>query len=740
IDTMLRATIRSYVTDEAARKQLLDRVPDLEQAVRQVMIEKAAIKGDNTKFGDIVLQQLQALGMAAPGEQAYEELAAILRILPVAFHNVKAIFSSKEKKEPGQGGVFSIFVNDLCKGCAACVDACGKHEALVMAPETEEVHTNYKSAIQFLNILGDTPRKYLGLYDPENPQDSKAAALKNMLMQRSKYEALVSGDGACAGCGEKSVLHAVASITEAMMRPMFHHKAARFEEKAAALEKEGVKLLADFKKRDAEGYRLFRRTIAHILLGLGASTPQEVDERLEAEFKGDDQTIIEALVAVLRQEAYNLRDLQAIEGRLPNGMAAMAMTANTGCNTVYGSTPPNNPHPYPWMNSLFQDGATIGWLVGESFIYDHARRSVLPERFTDMLLAGFPGSFNEEDYFHFTHFTDMDMTDQEVLELPKVWAVGGDGGMGDIGYQNVSKVVMQNRPNVKILLLDTQVYSNTGGQNSESSPMPGGFDMNQFGKATQGKHSEHKSVAESFVSGHGSPYVAQVSMANSGTLYKAVLDGLYYRGTAFFQTYTACMPEHGIPDYAAEIQALRIRDSRGLPEFIFNPSKGETYAEALDVKTNQSYKTDWATKMAPVTKKRYLYTAAHWAFTEARFRYHHKKIKAEDTAGMIRLEDKLKLVTMDDIIHRRHTDPNHRAYIPDFGIYAVDYDDQGNEVYRALSRHMVVFVVERRKAWRLLQSRAGIVNEDYLAQKALLEKIDKDGMSIEEALGEPAEA
>ena len=740
IDTMLRATIRSYVTDEGTRKQLLDRVPELEQGVRQVMIEKAAIKGDNTKFGDIVLQQLQALGMTAPGEQAYEELAAILRILPVAFHNVKAIFSSKEKKEPGQGGVFSIFVNDLCKGCAACVDACGKHEALVMAPETEEVHTNYKSAIQFLNILGDTPRKYLGLYDPENPQDSKAAALKNMLMQRSKYEALVSGDGACAGCGEKSVLHAVASITEAMMRPMFHHKAARFEEKAAALEKEGARLLADFKKRDAEGYRLFRRTIAHILLGLGASTPQEVDKRLEAEFKGNDQTLIEALVAVLRQEAYNLRDLQAIEGRLPNGMAAMAMTANTGCNTVYGSTPPNNPHPYPWMNSLFQDGATIGWLVGESFIYDHARRSVLPERFTDMLLAGFPDSYSEEDYFHFTHFTDMDMTDQEVLELPKVWAVGGDGGMGDIGYQNVSKVVMQNRPNVKILLLDTQVYSNTGGQNSESSPMPGGFDMNQFGKATQGKHSEHKSVAESFVSGHGSPYVAQVSMANSGTLYKAVLDGLYYRGTAFFQTYTACMPEHGIPDYAAEIQALRIRDSRGLPEFIFNPSKGETYAEALDVKTNQSYKTDWATKMAPVTKKRYLYTAAHWAFTEARFRYHHKKIKAEDTAGMIRLEDKLKLVTMDDIIHRRHTDPNHRAYIPDFGVYAVDYDDQGNEVYRALSRHMVVFVVERRKAWRLLQSRAGIVNEDYLAQKALLEKIDKDGMSIEEALGEPAEA
>jgi pyruvate-ferredoxin/flavodoxin oxidoreductase len=65
------------------------------------------------------------------------------------------------------------------------------------------------------------------------------------------------------------------------------------------------------------------------------------------------------------------------------------------------------------------------------------------------------------------------MTDQEVVELPKVWAVGGDGGMGDIGYQNTSKVILQNRPNVKVLMLDTQLYSNTGGQNSDSSTHAG---------------------------------------------------------------------------------------------------------------------------------------------------------------------------------------------------------------------------------------------------------------------------
>ena len=155
---------------------------------------------------------------------------------------------------------------------------------------------------------------------------------------------------------------------------------------------------------------------------------------------------------------------------------------------------------------------------------------------------------SEEEYYHFTHFTDALMTDQEIVELPKVWVVGGDGGIGDIGYQNTSKVMLQNRPNVKVLMLDTQVYSNTGGQNSDSTPMLGGNDMNVFGSATQGKNTEKKTVAETFLAGHGSPFVAQVSMANAPKLYRAILDGLEYRGTMFLQAFTTCQPEHGVPD------------------------------------------------------------------------------------------------------------------------------------------------------------------------------------------------
>ena len=142
-------------------------------------------------------------------------------------------------------------------------------------------------------------------------------------------------------------------------------------------------------------------------------------------------------------------------------------------------------------------------------------------------------------------------------------------------------------------MLDTQVYSNTGGQNSDSTPMLGGNDMNVFGAATQGKNHEKKTVAETFLAGHGSPFVAQVSIANAPKLYRSILDSLEYRGTAFLQCFTTCQPEHGVADDLALTQAQRVRDSRGAPEFVFNPRLGETYQEALDVKGNPSIDIDW---------------------------------------------------------------------------------------------------------------------------------------------------
>jgi pyruvate-ferredoxin/flavodoxin oxidoreductase len=528
------------------------------------------------------------------------------------------------------------------------------------------------------------------------------------------------------------VLKAITSVTEAYMRPLYHAKAERFRAKASDLEKVGVQKLAELKARNEQEYALLRQAIAHLVMGLGGEDEKDTKARIAAHGEITDGDLVHAIATVLLQEAFNHMNLQAIDGRLANGMSVMAMAAHTGCNTVYGSTPSNNPHPYPWMNSLFQDGITVGWLLGESFIVDHARRSVVPERLTDILLNRTENVINAREYYEFTHFTDALMTDQEILELPKVWVVGGDGGMGDIGYQNTSKVILQNRPNVKALMLDTQVYSNTGGQNSDSTPMLGGNDMNVFGAATQGKNVEKKTVAETFLAGHGSPFIAQISIANAPKLYRAILEGIEYRGTAFLQCFTTCQPEHGVADDMALTQAQRVRDSRGAPEFVFNPRLGETYQESLDLKGNPSMEKDWYETKFKATNEPYRYTVAHWCATEARFRNHLKKIKKDDTGKLIPLENMLVRITQQDVVYRRYLVPEHRSYIPDFGVYIKVPGPKGDVEYRSLSRQLVMFCVERRKAWRMLQSKAGIENKEYKAQRAILADVDSGKISHED--------
>jgi pyruvate-ferredoxin/flavodoxin oxidoreductase len=745
LSTLLGTAVTRYVADPAERRKMLDKLPEIDKLTRQRML--AEIK-TGTPLPTIIREVTETVdGFSA---EAKTQFFSIVDKVPMAYQKVNAIFSSPERKTPGSGGIFSIFVSDLCKGCAACVTACGDHMALKMVQETEEVNAEHESGTAFLNLLPDTAQKFLGLYNGANPADSKTATLRNMLMVRTNYDALVAGDGACAGCGEKSVLRSIAAVTEAYMRPVFHAKSDRFISKAGDLEKTGAAKLAAIKESCPEDYARLRQAIAHLVMGLGGEDTKDTKARIAA-YEAEHGTItdaqlVEAIAAVLLTEAFNHKNLQPIDGRLANGMSVMAMAAHTGCNTVYGSTAPNNPHPYPWMNSLFQDGVTVGWLMGESFIVDHARRSVLPERLADILLtreAGDPANsslsagseskwFSAEEYYRLTHFTDALMTDQEIVELPKVWVVGGDGGIGDIGYQNTSKVMLQNRPNVKVLMLDTQVYSNTGGQNSDSTPMLGGNDMNVFGSATQGKNTEKKTVAETFLAGHGSPFVAQVSMANAPKLYRAILDGLEYRGTMFLQCFTTCQPEHGVADDMALFQAQRVRDSRGAPEFVFNPRLGETYQEALDVKGNPSIDLDWYETKSKVTNEPYRYTVAHWCVTEARFRNHLKKLKPEQIEGKIPLDNMLVRITQQDVVYRYYLLPEHRSFIPDFGVYIFVPDENGKNTYYALSRQLVMFCVERRKAWRMLQSKAGIVNREYQAQKAILADLEAGKISKDE--------
>jgi len=728
VGTVLKTAAHYYVTDAAERQKLIGELKTVEERARARMVEAVKAR-TKVPFKDILREEVAQLAGVAQG--AREQFIGIIDQLPLAYSNVPAIFRSLEQKNPGSGGLFQIYVSDLCKGCGECVQVCGDHDALRMVTETEELNAEHTTAQIFSRLLPDTPQKFLGLYRDDDAANSREAALRNHLMVRRNYEALVSGDGACAGCGEKSVLRAAASVTEAYMRPLYHQKADRLRSKMQRLENEGLNKLAALRQRSEDEYNLYKRAVAHALMGLGGENDQDTDRRLDQHGPISDESIIQAIVDVLRQDAFNHRELQSVDGRASNGMSVMMMGASTGCNTVYGSTPPSNPHPYPWMNSLFQDGATISWLLGESVILNHARRSVVPERLTDVLLDRAEAVISRADYFNYTHMDDSLMTAQEIRELPKVWVVGGDGALGDIGFQNVSKVVLQNRPNVKMLMLDTQVYSNTGGQNSDSSNMLGGYDMNQFGTASQGKLIEKKSVAEAFTSGHGSPFVAQVSMANAAKLYKSMLDGLEYRGTAFFQCYTTCQPEHGVGDNMSADQAKLARDSRSMPEFVFNPQLGETASESFSLKGNPSLDRDWWRTKYKSTGEEYNFSVAHWAVTEGRFRKHLKAVKEEEIPELIHLDDMLTMITQDDVVNRRVFDPTHRSCVPNFGCY-IRAEINGKMRHFTVSRQMVLFAVERRKAWRMLQSKAGVVNKDYLAQKSLLAKLDKGELQLAE--------
>src|SRR5207247_3378636 len=288
LDTILRTAVTNYVTDAGERQKMLRLMPEIEKRTRSMMRE--GLTKDPLPLPQIIQKVTNEVNGFSP--EAKRQFFDVIDKVPMAYEKANAIFATPEKRSPGAGGVFSIFVSDLCKGCAACVTACGEHQALRMVQETEQVNAEHETGTAFLNLLPDTSQKYLGLYNDARPQDSKTATLRNMLMVRRNYDALVSGDGACAGCGEKSILKAITSVTEAYMRPVFHAKADRLRAKADQLEQEGVKKLAAIKERSPEEYAMFRQAVAQLLMGLGGEDDKDTKARLAQHGPISDEEII----------------------------------------------------------------------------------------------------------------------------------------------------------------------------------------------------------------------------------------------------------------------------------------------------------------------------------------------------------------------------------------------------------------------------------------------------------------
>jgi len=172
-----------------------------------------------------------------------------------------------------------------------------------------------------------------------------------------------------------------------------------------------------------------------------------------------------------------------------------------------------------------------------------------------------------------------------------LWIVGGDGAMNDIGFQSLSRMLASGM-DIKVIVLDTQVYSNTGGQTSTSSFKGQDAKMSFHGKVIAGKKENRKELANICLM-HKDVYVAQTTCSHVNHFYKAVMDANEYPGPAVINVYTTCQPEHGVGDNLAEHQAKLAADSRSFPIFIYDPRKGSKIKERLSLAGNPNVKDDW---------------------------------------------------------------------------------------------------------------------------------------------------
>jgi pyruvate ferredoxin oxidoreductase beta subunit len=222
--------------------------------------------------------------------------------------------------------------------------------------------------------------------------------------------------------------------------------------------------------------------------------------------------------------------------------------AATGCNTVYTSTYPYNPYLVPWTNSLFENAPADA--------------------------MGVRSRWNQMGW-----------------EDKPLWCIGGDGAMYDIGFQSLSRLLASGL-NIKVFVLDTQVYSNTGGQASTATFTGQNAKMSLHGKKIHGKQERRKEIAQIAMM-HPRTYVAQTTCAHTNHFYKSVLGALDFDGPAVISCYTTCQPEHGVADNMASDQARLAVDARAFPLLIHDPRKGDRIKQRLSLQGNPSVKQDW---------------------------------------------------------------------------------------------------------------------------------------------------
>ncbi len=271
----------------------------------------------------------------------------------------------------------------------------------------------------------------------------------------------------------------------------------------------------------------------------------------------------------------------------------MLVANATGCSMIYCSSTPSTPfvndkngEGVAWANSLFEDNAEFGYGMALANNYKEARILKIMEDNKDNVAPELKAAFEKYLEVHGDRDAEREvaptikelaakeanadvksLADEDLISK-SIWIVGGDGWAYDIGYGGLDHVLANNL-NVNVLVLDTEVYSNTGGQSSKSSQAASIAKFAAGGKTTAKKDLGQIAMA------YGHVYVAQISMgANKAQTLKALKEAESYDGPSLIIAYSPCA-EHGIKGGLANHQRTQAKavECGYLDLYRFDPRK-----------------------------------------------------------------------------------------------------------------------------------------------------------------------
>lgn len=217
----------------------------------------------------------------------------------------------------------------------------------------------------------------------------------------------------------------------------------------------------------------------------------------------------------------------------------------TGCSSIYGASMPSMPYNVPWASSLFEDNAEYGYGILKGNQIMKKRIEEIMKKNPNPLFQKYLENENSYeitkevyDQIDYEKYPDLKPLKDYIIKK-SVWMIGGDGWAFDIGFSGIDHVLASG-DDVNILVLNTQVYSNTGGQTSKATPkgMVASFSSN-------GKKTISKDLARIALT-YPNVYVAQINLgANMLQVIKAMKEAENYHGPSIIIAYAPCI-SHGI--------------------------------------------------------------------------------------------------------------------------------------------------------------------------------------------------